>query len=471
MPLHFKPDTLMAMKERDLEAKPVGDRHKYRALRNRVVKLLRRDKLDSNQELLTKYRMDPKKVWLLANSALGRGKGGSLPSSLDGVSGSAKVAVHVNKYYIDKISKLRTNFDGNRTRSGAGRRCDVGVEEEVEEEELLQLRPPTEAEVAKEIMGLMNTVAEGADCIPVSVIKKGVGVLVVPMAHMIAVSISTTKVPDGFKLASITPVHKRKKPADKAASYRPVAILPALSKVLERVIHKQLLQFMKRKFPNCQYGFRPKRNTVGAIVASHGSWAGARSAGEVNGVAMYDHSSAFDKLDHDKLLAKMHILGIRGRANSWFEHYLRGRSQRIIYNGHPSNYLPIRYGVPQGSILGPLLVLCLLVYLPDVSSSSRICSPSVGSSGYADDCIAWASAKDAATVKANLESISSSISAYMTNYCLVLNLEKTQILGVGGASSPVLVGNYLVHPSNVVDVFGVSLLPRTWRLHLPLPVL
>ena len=283
--------------------------------------------------------MDPKKVWLLANSVISRGKSGSLPSSLDGVLGNAELAAHVNKYYVDKITKLRTNFDMNTTTPGVG----DDVEEEVDEEELLQLRPPTEAEVAKEIMGLKNTGAEGADCIPVSVIKKGVGVLAGPIAYMIAVSISTTKVPNGFKLASVTPVHKRKKPADKAASYRPVAILPALSKVLEQVIHKQLLQFMDKKFPNCQHGFRPKHNTVGAIVASHGSWAGARSAGKVIGVATHDLSAAFDMLDHDKLLAKMHELGIRGKANSWFKHYLRGRSQRVIYNSHPSNYLPIRY--------------------------------------------------------------------------------------------------------------------------------
>ena len=462
VPLHLKPDTIRTMKERDLEAKPGGDRQRYRLLRNKAVRLLRRDKLDSNQELLLKSHLDPKRIWLLANSALGRGVGGSLPSSLDGVSGDAELAAHVNRFYVDKISKLRSglNMDGGpaAAATAAAAAAAGGSGGDDTDKEHLVLRPPTEAEVAREIMALKNTGAEGADCIPVSVLKKGVGVLAGPIAHMIAVSISTSRVPDGFKLASVTPVHKKKKPGDKAASYRPVAILPALSKVLERIVHKQLLRFMDRKFPNCQHGFRPNRNTVGAIVASHGAWARARSRGEVIGIAAYDLSAAFDTLDHDKLIAKMHGLGIRGKASSWFRHYLSGRSQRVTYNGHYSDYLPIRYGVPQGSILGPVLFLCLLVDLPDVINGSKIGDACVGSSGYADDCIAWATARDAATVKSNLESISSTIHSYMTSHCLVLNHDKTQILwiGDGGANSPVSVGGTLVSPSNAVDVLGVS---------------
>ncbi len=96
--------------------------------------------------------------------------------------------------------------------------------------------------------------------------------------------------------------------------------------------------------------------------------------------------------------------------------------------------------------------------LPDVISSSKIGSASVGSSFYADDCMVWATAKEAATVKANFESISSSIGTYMNNYCLVLNQEKTQIpwVGDGGASSLISGGDTLAFPSSSVDVLGVS---------------
>ncbi len=114
----------------------------------------------------------------------------------------------------------------------------------------------------------------------------------------------------------------------------------------------------------------------------------ARATGKVVGIAAYDLSAAFDTLDHDKLISKMHQLGVRGKASSWFKHYLSGRSQRVVYNDCPSSYQPIKYGVPQGSILGPVLFLCLLVDLPGVISSSSIGNAKVGSSGYADDCVA-----------------------------------------------------------------------------------
>ena len=459
-PLHLKPDTLGAMKERDLEARPGGDRRRYRTLRNRVVRLLRRDKLDSNQQLLHQTGMDPKRIWALANSALGKGKSGALPSSLDGVTGDDELATHVNHFYVEKISKLREDI-GQRGVAAAAGAADAActstptVAAAAGSEDTLVLRPPSEGKVARVIMSLRNTGAEGADRIPIAVLKKGVGVLAGPIAHLISVSLSTAVVPDGFKEAHIIPVHKKHKPADKAASYRPVALLPALSKVLERVVHEQLLGFMEEKFPNCQHGFRPKRNTTGAIIASHGAWMRARSRGEVLGIAAYDLSAAFDTLDHDKLLSKMDGLGVRGRASSWFRHYLSNRSQSVVYNGSHSDYLPIKYGVPQGSILGPALFLCLLVDLPAVISGSGVGNATIGSSGYADDCIVWASAKSKTIVKSNLESVSSSITSYMTSHCLVLNQEKTQVVWVGDGGTPVNIGGVMVKPSSTVDVLGV----------------
>ncbi len=332
-------------------------------------------------------------------------------------------------------------------------------DEEEEDKDELVLRPPSEAEVAREIMALKNTGAEGVDCIPVSILKKGVGVLAGPIAHLVAVSINTATIPDGFKSSNILPIHKKKKPGDKAASYRPVALLPALSKVLERVVHKQLLKFMDTRFPNSQHGFRPRRNTVGAIVAAHGDWMKARSKGKVVGIAAYDLSAAFDTLDHDKLITKMFKLGVRGKASLWFKDYLSNRQQRVLYNGHPSSYLPVRHGVPQGSILGPVLFLCLLVDLPGIISSSATGGGTVGCSGYADDCVVWACADDRETVRANLESISHSINSYMSAHCLVLNHDKTQILWVGDGgsnSTPINVGGTLVSPSSTVDMLGVS---------------
>ncbi len=453
-PLNLKADTLRTMELRD-SAAVAGNVSEYRKHRNKAVRLLRRDKLDSNQDMLGQG-FDPKRVWSLANAVMGKGSGHALPTELDGIEGDDKLADHMNKFYVDKISKLRDRITAPPVPNspiGGGSRDEVGE---------FVLKEPSVASVAKEILALKNTGAEGVDKIPVSVLKKGVEVLAAPITHLISASIRTGMVPDGFKLANVHPVYKKKKPVSSAGSYRPVSILPALSKVMERVVHKQLMEHMEHYLPNSQHGFRPRRNTTGAIIAAHGSWMKARAANNVVGIAAFDLSAAFDTLDHDRLANKMRGLGIVGKSAKWFRDYLGGRSQRVLYNSSTSSFRDVRYGVPQGSILGPLLFLCLLVDLPgtivdSVRSFTASGSYCVGSSGYADDCIAWATGPDPAVVRSMLGTLSGAVCRFMNDNYLVLNDEKTQILLVGTSEqSPIQVGSAMVAPSDRVDVLGVS---------------
>lgn len=230
---------------------------------------------------------------------------------------------------------------------------------------------------------------------------------------------------------------------------------------MERIVHKQLMEYMESRLPNSQHGFRPRRNITGAIIAAHGSWMKARAANNVVGFTAFDLSATFDTLDHHKLSDKMRKLGIKGKSEEWFHNYLSGHSQRVVYNDSTSSFRNIYYGVPQGSILGPLLFLCLLVDLPStimdsVKTFTVSSSYSVGSSGYADDCIAWASGPDPTTVRTMLETLSDAVSKYMNDNYLVLNNEKTQVLLVGTSEqSPLRVGSALVNPSDRVDILGV----------------
>ncbi len=476
-PLHLAPDTLQAMAERDKAA--TTNSGNYRALRNKASHLVRRDRLATNVRYMEEAKGDPSRAWTLANSALGKNAQVGLPyrmvdssSSNTFISGDEKLAAHMNSYFLAKIDLLRERVEAEQSSRGRNSSssndcsssdgnpgsCNSSNSNSSDKE--FQFSVPSERAVLRTIMGLRNTKAEGVDKIPVLVLKLAAPVIAGPVAHLIRVSFDSCKVPKPFKMAIVTPLHKGKsKPVEEASSYRPVSILPALSKVLERVVLQQLNKYMDDKMPNGQFGFRPRRSTTAAIVAAHGAWSSARALGKVVGIAAYDLSAAFDTLDHARVIDKLRILGVGAKERAWFAHYLAGRQQQVQYRDSCSGYREVRYGVPQGSILGPLLFLCLVMDLPDAINSSNSLG-SIGSSGYADDTVAWSAGDTVEEVKKDLEAISASVAKYMAEHSLVLNRDKTQVLISGGgavsdSSNSILIDGVNVLPDNKIEVLGV----------------
>ena len=306
---------------------------------------------------------------------------------------------------------------------------------------------------------LKKTDACGVDGITVSVLQLAAPIIAMPVAHLIALSFAQAKVPSAFKAAIVVPIHKGKgKPSNQPSSYRPVAILPALSKVLEKIVLWQLTPFLENKLPECQFGFRPARSSFSAVATAHGAWARATSAGQVTGFAAIDLTAAFDTVDHDILCSKLAGLGIQNRSLNWFRHYLEGRHQRVKYFQTLSSPSPLQCGVPQGSLLGPVLFLVLVHDLSMAMGLSPFPSSSGRTISYADDLVVWISGVSIKVARPVLESKSRSVAAYMTANCLSLNPEKTQVLWIeSGSNTPaVLVSNSHVHPVDTVDILGMK---------------
>ncbi|QQP37604.1 Uncharacterized protein FKW44_018139, partial [Caligus rogercresseyi] len=189
-------------------------------------------------------------------------------------------------------------------------------------------------------------------------------------------------------MSNVLPVFKGKgKPATDPASYRPICILPALSKVLETVVKSDLEDHLAKTeaLPNTQFGFRKSRSTTAALATAHAKWLEAEQRGKVVGVLGFDLSAAFDTVNQLQLLPKLEKLGIAGTQLKWFHSYLTGGYQRVVWNGTESVFLPVEYGVRQGSILGPILYLVLVA---DVTSCVGVGNED--NSGYADDFFLWA---------------------------------------------------------------------------------
>ena len=140
-------------------------------------------------------------------------------------------------------------------------------------------------------------------------------------------------------------------------NYRPVAIIPIFSKVLERIVFNQIIDYFDANqliHPN-HHAYRAHHNTTTALIQLYDVWLESLENGELAGVCFLDMSAAFDIVDHPLLLKKLDLYGFDSSMLQWTESYLTGRTQAVCIDGCLSKLMPVLHGVPQGSILGPLL--------------------------------------------------------------------------------------------------------------------
>ncbi len=432
--LSLAADTLEAIRQRDTTSPshPI-----FRTLRNRARKLVRRDAVRGAMREVDANSNNPKKLWDFARRQMGCVRP-SLPTSLS--------SSDINKYFIEKIQKIRREIPEAVTSARLARGSS---------RDKFQFKYPSASKSREVIRSLRNTGALGVDGIGVAALKLGADSIASPLAHIARLSFSQGIYPTGYKTAIVSPVYKgRGKPIEDASSYRPISILPAMSKVLELLVMEPLATHLSELLPNSQFGFRAKRSTVGAIATAHGAWTKARAMGKKVVVAAYDMSSAFDTIDVDLLCTRLEELGISGTSNQWFRSYLTGRLQMVSAHGKVSDSLPVSYGVPQGSILGPILFLTMMASFPGFVSIEESKGDTIG---YADDICCWITANNEAEAKSELERVSSRLLEYAAIHKLAVNKEKTQVMWIQPAAGPAIcVGDVMVEDSDSVDLLGVS---------------
>ncbi len=258
-------DTLEAIRQRDTTS---PNHPLFRSLRNRAKKLVRRDAAIGAMRAVESSSNNPKKLLDFARQHMGYVRQ-SLPTSLS--------AGGINSYFVEKIEKIRQGIPAATTSSTLASGASGAK---------FNFKFPSAGKAREIIRSLHNTGALGIDGIGVAALKLGADAIAGPLAHIARLSFNQGMFPTGFKTAILSPIYKgHGKPVKDPSSYRPVSILPAMSKVLEKLVMEQLASHLSTILPNSQFGFRANRSTVAAIAAAHGAWSKAKALHKTVAVA------------------------------------------------------------------------------------------------------------------------------------------------------------------------------------------
>ena len=285
------------------------------------------------------------------------------------------------------------------------------------------LAPVSPSDVLNTTQKLKPKTSSGFDCISTKLIKVTINEILEPLTHVINRSFETGIVPKDMKIAKVIPIYKS---SDKTLlkNYRPISLLPAFSKVIEKLMCKKITSFMNTNnlFFKHQYGFRENHSAVHPILhlLNQCALSTNHSDPEYTLAIFCDLSKAFDVINHEILLSKLHCYGIRGVANNWFKNYLTDRVQYVEIEGYKSSYSQIKCGVPQGSILGPLLYL---IYVNDICFS---CNASILS--FADDTTIYVSDSNIDILYNNANVLINCLFKWFCSNRLSLNLHKTKYI-------------------------------------------
>ena len=265
-------------------------------------------------------------------------------------------------------------------------------------------------EVKKHLKQLKRKKAEGINEIPNCILRDCAHEVAPPIAH-INPSLKSAQVPEDHKTAKITPIFKDGEKS-KYLNYRPISVLPTISKILERCAYNQLIRHLEshNQLSSQQYGFCKKRSMEIATVLF---------LDEIHKVMDRGNflSKGFDTVSHPSILDKLPAYGISGNEKAWFADYLFHRKMRVNYKGTLCTPLPIHCGFPQGSILGPLLFLLHFNELPSLLKSCKMVM-------HADDTVLYHSHKNMKEIKKVLSQDLCTVSKWLQENELVLNLKK-----------------------------------------------
>ena len=431
--------------------------------RNCLNTVIREAKKAYFQQQLALNKNNSKKIWqLLRSCATGNSPKHELPNNFvneDGIQLCDKneVAAAFNEYFISVGEKLR-----NEISEGISNPLDHVA---THNSSMLNDFEPTNHEELCSTINDMKNVGAGIDNINANIFKLTYTAITDQLVHLVNICLQNGVFPESMKVAIVKPVFKggNKKIF---TNYRPISILPYISKLVEKIIHKRIMTFLNDNniLSNNQFGFQKSLSTFMPILLLQETITKAFENGNIAAALFIDLKKAFDTVDHDILIGKCSRYGITGSALQLLQSYLTKRQQCVEFKDVRSPTGIVNVGVPQGSILGPLLFLIYINDLPNICKKSKCLL-------YADDTALIFESSNASELQNSLNQELPAICQWLQENKLSLNTRKTVYQIYSNSNTPVHIevklNGDLIQTAEKVKYLGMIIDPHLkWDYHI-----
>jgi hypothetical protein len=332
------------------------------------------------------------------------------------------IAECMNEYFVNVGSNVSNNILNRINRTEGELVNEFVMNEGGDVDRGYSLIPITEYETMAIINSIRTDSAAGPDGVSAKILKIAKHHIVYPLTHMINISIGCGVFPRHLKEAVIIPIYKEGDCRD-PCNYRPIALLNVISKIYEKAVNLQLIRYFEdnSKLSKSQFGFRTGKGTNDAIAEVTELLTGALDNREKCIGVYLDLAKAFDSVSHPILIKKLQNIGLSSSSLRWFESYLTERRQAVRINNITSQYLPVRWGIPQGSVLGPTLFIAYINDIIEFSSEGRVVS-------FADDTVLLFRSATWTGVFETAEGALNEIKILLDKSLLSLNAKKTKYM-------------------------------------------
>ena len=441
----------------------------YKKQRNKCVQLLRQAKRDYYSNLNVRNLADNRTFWKTVKPLFSEKVQTSSKITLvdkgELITDDTNVAEAFNNYFINIsdtlelsneaanasfCSDVMTLVDPIDTIIGKfeNHPSILQIKVSTDQRQQFDFQKTTKEEVHDQIK-MLSQKASPQGRVPPKILKEISTVFAVSLSHFFNELIESASFPDELKEGEISALFKKGDPCDKK-NYRPVTVLSSQSKIFERLMSKQIIKYIELSPYLC--GFRKGYSTQHALMRlveecrTHLDNKGAA------GALLMDLSKAFDSLNHELLLAKLYAYGFSKKALQLIFSYLNNRKQRVKINGSFSSWDISRIGVPQGSVLGPLLFNIFINDLPYTISQTEVCN-------FADDTTIYTGDKNPEAVVSKLENDASILNKWYSDNLMKLNDKKCHLLMFGNKKHQhtITIGNSVINESNSQQLLGVNI--------------